>query len=135
MFAILKKTHLLFYLDFSHFLIIGWVAFFLLTHMSGLSQDTVVEYLPIFCPFKFATGISCPGCGMTRAFLAIAEADFISAFHHNPFSIPFFILTVLSALNVRISFPEKTKAYFYTASLIIVLLWWVWARLVPEVFT
>ena len=134
MLAIMKKNYLPF-LNFGSFLIIGWLGFFVLIRATGLSHDTLVRYLPVLCPFKFVTGIPCPGCGMTRAFLAIAEADFISAFDHNPFSIPFFVLTVLSALNVRIAPPEKIKARFYAASLITVIIWWVSVRLLPAVFT
>ncbi len=134
MLAVVKKNYLPFS-NFSSFIITGWLGFFVLVHVAGLSHDTVMRYLPVFCPFKFVTGIPCPGCGMTHAFLAIAEADLISAFRYNPFSIPFFVLTVLSALNVRITPSERIKAYFYTASLIIVVIWWVLVRLLPAVFT
>lgn len=134
MFTALRKNHLLSYLDFSSLILIIWLVFFLLIHMSGFSHNTVAEYLPIFCPFKFVTGIPCPGCGMTRAFLAMAEADFVSAFRHNPFSIPFFVLIVLSTLNVRIAPSERIKTYFYIASLVIVIVWWVSLRLLPAVF-
>lgn len=32
------------------------------------------------CPFRFFFGISCPGCGMTRALLAALRLDFAAAF-------------------------------------------------------
>ncbi|MDR0850900.1 MAG: DUF2752 domain-containing protein [Clostridiales Family XIII bacterium] len=36
------------------------------------------------CPIKLVTGIPCPGCGMTRAFLAAARFDFAEAFLYHP---------------------------------------------------
>ncbi len=41
-------------------------------------------YLTIQCPIKFFTGICCPGCGMTRAFLSILRLDFEAAFYYHP---------------------------------------------------
>lgn len=38
----------------------------------------------IGCPIKFFTGISCFGCGMTRAVLSAAHLDFSTAFHFHP---------------------------------------------------
>lgn len=36
------------------------------------------------CPFKFILGISCPGCGMTRALLSCLKFEFVSAFNYHP---------------------------------------------------
>lgn len=36
------------------------------------------------CPIKFLTGISCPGCGMTRAILAAIRLQFNEAFYFHP---------------------------------------------------
>ena len=38
----------------------------------------------ITCPIKFVTGISCAGCGMTRAWLAVLRLDFRQAFYYHP---------------------------------------------------
>ena len=50
--------------------------------------------MSITCPIKYLTGISCPGCGMTRAFLCLFKLDFASAFYYNPS----WILLVITAL-------------------------------------
>lgn len=43
--------------------------------------------LPIQCPFKWVTGVPCPGCGGTRALLAILHGHFIEALSINPLSV------------------------------------------------
>ena len=35
------------------------------------------------CPFNLATGLLCPGCGITRMALSLARFDFASAFGYN----------------------------------------------------
>ena len=40
--------------------------------------------LGIGCPFKFLTGISDAGCGMSRAFAAVLRGDFPRAFYFHP---------------------------------------------------
>lgn len=46
------------------------------------------------CPIKFITGISCLGCGMTRAWISIIHLDFGQAFYYHPlfFLPPLFIV-------------------------------------------
>ena len=36
------------------------------------------------CPYTYIFGISCPGCGMTRAFLSLLKFDFEMAFYYHP---------------------------------------------------
>ena len=36
------------------------------------------------CPFSYIIGISCPGCGMTRALFSVLLFDFTSAFYYHP---------------------------------------------------
>lgn len=50
----------------------------------------------IGCFFKNTFGFSCPGCGLTRAFLAIFNFDFISAIKYNIISIPLFIFILFT---------------------------------------
>lgn len=39
-----------------------------------------------FCIFKAATGVPCPGCGITRGVVAILRGDFARAWRRNPAS-------------------------------------------------
>lgn len=50
--------------------------------------------LPESCTFKKTLGIGCPGCGLTRSFIKIADGDFGGAWHFNPVGFPFFLLVV-----------------------------------------
>lgn len=36
------------------------------------------------CPFKFATGFDCPGCGLTRMCTSLLMLDFKAAWSYNP---------------------------------------------------
>ena len=40
----------------------------------------------VFCPFHSLTGWTCPGCGMTRAFLHLGQGELQMAFADNPLS-------------------------------------------------
>ena len=49
------------------------------------------------CPFRFLFGISCPGCGMTRAWLYVLHLDFAAAFQSHPlfWMAPLFLFWIL----------------------------------------
>lgn len=49
------------------------------------------------CPILRLTGIICPGCGMSRAWLAAFHLDFEQAFYYNPvfWFIPVIMLFIL----------------------------------------
>ena len=45
----------------------------------------VCNYFGItLCPFKKITGLPCPACGTTRAWVAAFHLDFKAAFHYHP---------------------------------------------------
>jgi hypothetical protein len=44
------------------------------------------------CPVKLLLHIPCPGCGLTRGFIAILHLRFIDAFNDNALSIPIFLV-------------------------------------------
>ncbi|CUU46189.1 DUF2752 domain-containing protein [Clostridium beijerinckii] len=41
----------------------------------------------IGCPIRFLTGISCAGCGMTRAWICLLHLDIRGAFYYHPLFI------------------------------------------------
>ena len=123
-----------FHFNFGSLILIPWLAVFLAIQLFGLPGDEVLEHLPIFCPFNDLTGIPCPGCGMARAFLALAEFDFVRALRFNPFSLPLFAVFVFSAFNVRLPIPQRVNNYLPIVILFIIFVWWFWTRLLPGVF-
>ncbi len=74
----------------------------------------VLALLDVTCPIKWLTGVSCPGCGMTRALLAALRLDFASAVHYHPlFWLP---PVALVGYLVRDRVPKGTqKAALWTA--------------------
>ncbi len=44
----------------------------------------VMEAVGITCPIKFVTGISCAGCGMSRAWLSVLRLDLQKSFYYHP---------------------------------------------------
>lgn len=55
----------------------------------------------IGCPTKVLFGISCPGCGMSRAIISLMRCDFSGAFHNHPF------VFLLPAVFVLFLFSKK----------------------------
>jgi hypothetical protein len=51
------------------------------------------------CPFKYLTGIDCPGCGFQRAVIALVQGDLRKSFTGYPPAIPlliFFMYEIIS---------------------------------------
>ena len=49
----------------------------------------VLHIMGIGCPIRYLTGISCAGCGMTRAWISVLKLDFTAAwFYHPLFLLP-----------------------------------------------
>lgn len=52
--------------------------------LSVLAVYAVLAAIGHGCPIRFVTGIPCPGCGLSRAYLALLELDFAGAFRYHP---------------------------------------------------
>ena len=61
---------------------------------SALSGTPPGEMHLVPCPVLAATGVPCPGCGMTRACWTLARGDLGAAWGHHPFV---FLLVALAA--------------------------------------
>jgi len=75
-----------------------------------------LSLLHIGCPIKAFTGISCPGCGMTRAVVAALRFHFKDAFYYHPL----FLLTPLMFLLFLFDefVPSKIKKVSWTIIII-----------------
>ncbi len=64
-------------------------ASFLLSVNTGSKVETpwLSIPLPSVCQFRNVTGLNCPGCGLTRAFVSIAHGRFIEAWNYNAASL------------------------------------------------
>lgn len=75
------------------------------------------------CPFRAATRIPCPGCGMTRALLSLGQLKIAEAMHHNPFSVPLFLGMILCL------YPGKAPSWLdhrWTGISMVILVLGVW---------
>lgn len=44
----------------------------------------ILESFGVTCPIKYITGISCAGCGMSRAWISVLRGDFRAAWNYHP---------------------------------------------------
>lgn len=63
----------------------------------------IMELAGITCPIKFVTGISCAGCGMSRAWLALLHLDIRKAFAYHPlfFTPPIFMIVWMQKKYIK----------------------------------
>jgi hypothetical protein len=59
------------------------------------------------CPILAATGIPCPGCGLTRAIMELVRGDFIQSFHTHAFA-PIFLLAMI-VMFITLILPETQR--------------------------
>ena len=59
------------------------------------------------CPILAATGIPCPGCGLTRASMELVRGDFASSFQTHAFAPIFMFALVL--MVVTLVLPETQR--------------------------
>ena len=67
---------------------------------------TAMESIGITCPIKFVTGISCAGCGMSRAWMAFLHLDIAKAFAYHPlfWLVPIAVIVLLCKSKINIKF-------------------------------
>lgn len=58
------------------------------------SMLLVCVYFRVPCLFRRVTGLICPGCGLSRAWLCAFRLNFVDAFHFHPlfWSVPILVL-------------------------------------------
>lgn len=90
----------------------------------------LLSLMGIGCPIKFITGISCAGCGMTRAWVLFLTGKIPAAFHYHPvfFLPPVFILLVLFKKRI----PEKIYKGSITVMVVIFLAVYIVRMLNPN---
>jgi hypothetical protein len=61
--------------------------------------------IPLTCMFRIVTGIPCPGCGLTRSFVAISHGDIRAAWEFNAMGPILYLLCILQI-------PYRPVEYF-----------------------
>ena len=67
------------------------------------------------CPLRYLLGLSCPFCGLTRAFVSILHFDFKQAFYYHllwPLALVGIIIFILYNLKVIKLKKEYIKVFF-----------------------
>ena len=75
------------------------------------------------CIFKSILGISCPGCGMTRAVNEILNLNFIQAFKYNILSIPLAIIGTISIIIIVYDIIFNQKIFISSVNRILTKYW------------
>lgn len=102
---------------------------FILYYLFNPSQHSFF----LACPFKYATGYHCPGCGSQRAIHQLAHGNIISALSFNPLmilSLPIVIYGFgIKAWNYLFSTQYRVglfnSNFFIYTFFILVLLYWI----------
>ena len=87
-----------------------------------------VYLLFVGCPIYRMFGEPCPGCGMTRAFIAAMKLDMKTAFGYHPL-FPLFALETIYVLirgNILKHYTLAPKVEFAIGVASLALLWIVW---------
>ena len=106
----------------------------------GLLSFAVARYLPVLaiplvCPARALTGLPCPTCGMTHAFVAVAHGDVAAALAASPAGALLAALAwLLSAADlVRLvvgarlpAVPERTARLLVAAGAVALVVNWTW---------
>ena len=106
----------------------------------GLSSFLVARFAPVLdlsyrCPFRLLTGLPCASCGMTHAFVHLAQGDLGAALAANPLgailALAAWAFAALDLARVAAGLPlprlgTRTVRVFATVGAAAVLLNWGW---------
>jgi len=68
--------------------LLGILALSILLPLPG--TDGRIAHLPTVCPFYLLTGLPCPGCGLTRAFVCLGHGQVVQSLHWHPLGMVFY---------------------------------------------
>lgn len=93
----------------------------------SFSYSHIIQWYPIafliflfffvgyHCPIRLLIGISCPGCGMTRAWLSFVQLDIYKAFYYHPlfFLAPIFLYILFGKKPLFGNKRKERKLYIF----------------------
>jgi hypothetical protein len=83
----------------------GLNTIYCLSSQSGIIYWLQKHMLP--CPFKYVTGIDCPGCGFQRSVVQLLQGNFAQSWALYPGTVPLIILALIYWLDKRYNFDPK----------------------------
>ncbi len=85
----------------------------------------VMSITGIGCPIRWFTGISCPGCGMSRAFFSLLHLDFAGAFRYHPLIYPIILFVPYYFLGSEKTDRQKKvkKTLLILLAILAICLW------------
>lgn len=131
-----RKMHV----SYQWFMLLGAVAVLAAAVLLRLEPGGKVEMpgagrLPALCMWKQTAGINCPGCGLTRAFIAIAHGQWTSAWRFNG-AAPFIFALVIYQVPFRAvqiwRLRNGKREYAHSPMLIALLAWGTVAALLAQ---
>jgi len=70
-----------------------------------------LERAPVVCPLRAVTSLECPGCGLTRSFVATADGHLGVAYGHHPLGTA--LLSLLAVMiTTRVVFARSERTLF-----------------------
>lgn len=74
------------------------------------------------CLFYNITGVPCPSCGMTRAFLYIFEGNFFASLKYHPL---FILVLIIPISFLPKSFSDKKRNVLFSSFIVLFLFVWL----------
>ena len=97
-------------------------------YLSFINMQMLCSHLAFFqwlqshllrCPFKYITGIDCPGCGFQRSVLALAQGDFHQSFALYPPAIPMLLFFTYGILERRFKLDTQNEVIKKTGFIVV----------------
>lgn len=82
------------------------------------------------CPIKLFTGVSCAGCGMSRAYFSLLHLNFRDAFYYHPlFPCPVIFIAVY--IMTKFGFPQKAAKAIYGVMIFLFIAVYIYRMVTP----